>query len=97
MCLVTLPPLIAALAGSGLPRLFSAAIFGAFVALLPATLYLKRGAYYLAIASAILLFASLMTLPLDSATFSVDRWSTLVMFLLALTAIGKAVPAPAPR
>ncbi len=92
MCLMTLPPLVAALAGSGLSRLFSALIFMVFGALVPATLYIKRGAFYLALASAVLLVVSFATIPLESAAFSVDRWATFVMFLLALTAIRKSAP-----
>jgi hypothetical protein len=93
MCLVTLPPLVAALAGSGLPSLFSAVVFLVFAGLLPATLFVKRGAFYLALASAILLVVSFATISSDSTAFSVDRWASLVMFLLALTAIRKVAPA----
>ena len=92
MCLMTLPPLVAALAGSGLSRLFSALTFMVFAALVPATLYIKRGAFYLALASAVLLVVSFATIPLESVAFSVDRWASFVMFLLALTAIRKSAP-----
>ncbi len=89
MCLVALAPLVATLAGSGAARVFSAITFAAFVGLIPAALYVRRGAFYLALASAILLLASLPTIPLDSIEFAADRWSSLVMFLLALTAFPK--------
>ena len=92
MCLATVPPLVAALAGSGLARIFSAIIFAVFAALVPATLYLKRGGLYLALASAALLVVSFATIPSESTVFSVDRWASLVMFLLALTAIREVVP-----
>lgn len=97
MCLVTLPPLVAALSGSGPSRLFSALIFLVFAALVPATLYVKRGASYLAMASAVLLVVSFATIPLESTAFSVDRWASFMMFLLALTAIRKAPPATPSR
>jgi hypothetical protein len=87
MCLAAVPPLVAALAGSGLPRLFSSVTFAVFAALVPATLYLKRGGLYLALASAALLVVSFATIPSESTVFSVDRWASLVMFLLALTAV----------
>lgn len=97
MCLAAVPPLVAALAGSGLPRIFSAIIFAVFAALVPATLYLKRGGLYLALASASLLVVSFATIPSESTVFSVDRWAGLVMFLLALTATGKVVPSASDR